>query len=155
MGNLNLSQLTVDWHASGRPHKIRGDMPLPKSKSTEAAISEFLTSNAEELRLGIDARSLRLVHKTETPTRVVYRYQQVIGDIPVHDSYVVVQTDLKNTIKQIEYGNLTDLVSVPAAKGKGIGPKAAYELALKSLGKVSLRKTRPQPSRVSFRRIGV
>jgi len=41
MGNLDLNQLTVTRDPIGSVHRIRGDMPLAKSKSAEAAISEL------------------------------------------------------------------------------------------------------------------
>ena len=75
-----------------------------------------------------------LVHNAETPTRTVYRYQQVIGGIPVHNSQMIVQTDHNNNVKQIEYDHVTDMAvaAAPAAKAKTITAKAAYDAALKS-----------------------
>jgi hypothetical protein len=129
-------------------------MPLPQAKSVEAAISEFLKSNADDLQMGFDPGSIQLVHKAVTPIRTIYRYQRVIGGIPVHNSDVIIQTDNKSNVKQIEYAHVADaggaVLSATAAKGKNITAKAAYDAALKDLGKVSLRKTKPQPSKIYF-----
>jgi hypothetical protein len=151
MRALNLNEFSVDWRANGEPRRIRGDMPLPKSTSAQSAVSQFLATNALELRLNIDPKSLRLVHKVETPTRVVYRYQQFIGDIPIDDSEVIVQTDRKNSVKQLDFGHLADIEIVKSSKAKAIGTKKAYDAGLKSLGKVTLRKVKPNPSLLYFR----
>ncbi|MFL6388947.1 MAG: M36 family metallopeptidase [Terriglobales bacterium] len=150
MGTLKLNQLSVDWHPTGRPQKIRGEMPLPKAKSTEEAVAEFLRTNAAEIGLHVAPESLRVVHKTETPVRTILRYQQVIGEIPVHGSEVIVHTDHQSTVKQLDMGQVTDVRIAGDPNKKAISLEEAYNVAIKSLGEVSLRKTKPQVENVYF-----
>jgi len=152
VGTLNFDQLTVDRHPNGAPQRVRGEMPLPRAETTEAAISAFLQSNADDLK--IDPKSVALVHKAETPTRRIYRYQYLVHGVPVHNAYVIVQTDRQQSVKQVESGPATDAARAaaiaPAPQGELITPKAAYDKAMANLGNVTLRQTAPEPSKIYF-----
>ena len=150
MATFNLDEFNVEWNHYGRPQKIRGDIILPKAASIESAIFEFLKLNALELQFNFDPSSLRLVHKADTPTRIVLRYEQVIDDIPVFNSYVIVQADHNNKIKQLDFNHVNEVRMLYDSKQKKISEKEAYNLALKSLENVTLRGNKMDPSLIYY-----
>jgi len=152
MASIDLEQLKIDRHLSGKPHKISGAMPLGASTSAAGgpAVTSFLNDHASELQLGVDPAELKLVHEADTPVRKVYRYQKVIGGVPVHNGYVIVQVDNQADVNHIEVSQDAQKTPAPRAQDVSeIGPAAAEQKALESLGaNAKLRGTKPAPEKM-------
>jgi hypothetical protein len=152
MASFDLEQLKIDRHLSGKPHRISGAMSL--GASTDAAggpaVTNFLNDHAAELQLGVDPAELKLVHEADTPIRKIYRYQKVIGGVPVHNAYVIMQVDNQANVNHIEVSQDAQKTAAPQAQDAAqIGAAAAEQKALQSLGaNVKLRGTMPEPEKM-------
>src|SRR5262249_36395723 len=150
MTTLDLNRLSVERYLNGKPHNITGEMPLRPGVADASAVSDFLGAHAAELQLGVDPGELKLVHQADTPVRKVYRYQKTIGGIPVHNAFVIVHVDHQDRVRKIEVTHQAQLPAVDARGGQDIGAQAAREKALKSVGDVKLRATKPEPEKMYF-----
>lgn len=149
MNNSDGNQFQVDRDNSGRPTKIRGDFALPKAKTSELSVAEFLKSNSSELDLNLDPSTLRLADKAATPIGEILRYQQFVDNIPVLDSDVIVHVR-QGKIKEFNLSHVKEIRIVGNSKAKKITPLVAYKRAATSLDNVKLRGKKIDPLLIFF-----
>ncbi|MGG9962000.1 M36 family metallopeptidase [Ferruginibacter sp. SUN106] len=121
--------------------KLRGSFDLSQSDSNRDggdAVLSFLKDNAGELELDFKNSDLSLVHTAVLPDAKVKRYQQTVDNIPVHDAYVLVQTD-DNSIKQIDLNYAKGKVDTSRGDAPVITPAQAEKIATADLKEFTMR----------------
>ena len=129
----------------GRPRQIRGEFAVPERETPEESVREFLSAHQDELSLDARSESLRSVRNISTPTGYVVRFEQLVDEIPVFGSEVIVELDRENRIRRIDLEHKSAMqILAPEAGATRLSSEQAVDAALNDLGNPTLREAQPE-----------